>query len=620
MPDIIRLLPDSVANQIAAGEVIQRPASAVKELLENAIDSGASSIKLIIKEAGKTLIQVIDNGCGMSETDARMSFERHATSKISNADDLFSIRTMGFRGEALASIASIAQLELKTKRVEDEIGTEINIEGSVLTNQTACQTSNGTSISIKNLFFNVPARRNFLKSNNVEYSHILEEFNRVALAYHNISFSFYNNDSQIFQLESSGFKQRIVALFGNLYNQRLLPVEQETDIIKINGFVGNPEFAKKSRGEQYFFVNGRFIKHAYLNHAVANAFEETLPAGAFPSYFIFMEVDPKNIDINIHPTKTEVKLLDEKIIYSILRASVRQSIGKFNIAPTIDFTEETSIKFSSVPKGYIPKQPEIAVNKNFNPFETKSIPKNDNKFLQQATNKDHWEKLFPQDEDISKVNLSKQFEQKEENQPISLWNEKAEESNSKGFFQLHGKYIISQIKSGMMIIDQQAAQERILFEKYYEMGGNNHSYTQQLLFPQQLEFGAKDSEILKELLYDLNKIGFDISDFGNNTFVINGTPSDANDINLQSFIEEVIDDYKEFDQFTKADKKNAVAKLMAKNLAVKIQRVLKIEEMNHLIDELFACKIPYTTIEGKSTLSVITLDEIENKLKMKNHE
>lgn len=619
MPDIIRLLPDSVANQIAAGEVIQRPASAVKELLENAIDSGATTIKLIIKDAGKTLIQVIDNGCGMSETDARMSFERHATSKISNADDLFSIRTMGFRGEALASIASIAQLELKTKRVEDDFGVQINIEGSELINQTACQTSNGTSIAVKNLFFNVPARRNFLKSNNVEYSNILEEFNRVALAYHNISFSLFNNDNQIFQLESSGFKQRIVALFGNNFNQRLLPTEQETDIIKINGFIGNPEFAKKSRGEQYFFVNGRFVKHGYLQHAIVNAYEETLAAGAFPSYFIFMDVDPKNIDINIHPTKTEVKLLDEKIIYSILRSAVRQAIGKFNIAPTIDFNEEKSIKFSTTPKGYIPKQPVVEVDKSFNPFETKSVNKNDNKFLQKATNKDHWEKLFPQNEDISKINLSKKFEPKEDVQTNTIWNENTSEGNNKRFFQLHGKYIISQIKSGMMIIDQQAAHERILYEKFYEMSQNNHSYSQQLLFPQQLEFSALESEILKELLEDLNQIGFDISDFGNNTFVVNGTPSDANDINLQNFIEEVIDNYKAFDNSIKSNKKHAIAKLMAKNLAMKSGRILKIEEMNNLIDELFACKIPYTTIDGKSTLSVITIDEIENKLKAKTN-
>ncbi|MGA3015379.1 MAG: DNA mismatch repair endonuclease MutL, partial [Bacteroidales bacterium] len=374
MPDLIHLLPDSVANQIAAGEVVQRPASAVKELLENAVDAGATQIKLIIKDAGKTLIQVIDNGCGLSERDARMCFERHATSKIQTANDLMAIHTLGFRGEALASIASIAQVELRTKRVDDEVGTSIIIEGSEFKSQAPVSTPDGTSISVKNLFFNVPARRNFLKSNTLELKYIIEEFLRVALVNTEVAFTLYNHDRILHQAPASNLKQRLVALLGNAYNQRLIPVSQETGIVNIHGFIGKPEFSKKTRGEQYFFANGRFIKNPYLHHAIENAFQQLIPKDSFPTYFIYLTVDPKNVDVNIHPTKTEVNFQDIKSIYAILHSSVRQSIGKFNITPSLDFETEPSMDIPPLPKDAEVKQPVIKVDPEYNPFEKKVKP------------------------------------------------------------------------------------------------------------------------------------------------------------------------------------------------------------------------------------------------------
>ncbi|MCK4287935.1 MAG: DNA mismatch repair endonuclease MutL, partial [Bacteroidales bacterium] len=443
MTDIIRLLPDSVANKIAAGEVIQRPASAAKELLENAIDSGASAIKLIVKDAGKTLIQVIDNGCGMSETDARMCFERHATSKIQKADDLFAIRTMGFRGEALASIAAISQIEIKTKRIEDELGTSIEIEGAEVKSQNADNCPNGTSIAVKNLFFNVPARRNFLKSNTAETRHIIEEFNRIALVNPQISFSMFHNNKQVFQLYPSTLKQRIIALFGNMYKQRLVPVEQKSDIVNISGFIGKPEFAKKTRGEQYFFANNRFIKHPYLNHSVNGAFKELLPADTYPAYFLYLEVDPKMIDVNIHPTKTEVNFQDDKLIYTILRAALKQSLGKYNITPTIDFDIEGSMKFSDFPKNKVVKDPSIKPNPDYNPFETGKKQIYDLTIdNRQRSNKDNWEKLFVSDEKNSQKKLIDEIPDKNINGQKLIepdWEQKELEQRTEKIFQIHNR-------------------------------------------------------------------------------------------------------------------------------------------------------------------------------------
>src|ERR1700749_4726625 len=465
MPDIIQLLPDAVANQIAAGEVVKRPASAVKELVENALDSGADRIQLILKDGGKALIQVIDNGCGMSGTDARMSFERHATSKIRKAEDLFAIRTMGFRGEGLASIAASAQVELKTRRHEDELGSCIIIEGSEVLSQQACSAPVGTSICVKNLFFNTPARRNFLKSNPVEMRHIIDEFQRIALANPQVFFTLHHDGQEVYHLPASMLKQRIVHLFGNNYNQRLVPVEEDTTIIKLHGYVGKPEFARKTRGEQFFFVNNRYIRDAYLNHAVLTAFEELLPDEAYPLYVLFIEIDPSKIDINVHPTKTEIKYQDEKAIYAIIRSAVKRALGKYNITPTLDFDQENSIGhlITAKPLEQI-VQPTIAFNPDFNPFATE-VKKADREPSFRHSAGEHQSTPIPQNWDTL-YEISKREEQAQQEihteSTISVQEQEVSKSSERQLFQIHGKYILSQIKSGFMLINQQSAHERIL--------------------------------------------------------------------------------------------------------------------------------------------------------------
>jgi len=618
MPDIIKLLPDSVANQIAAGEVIQRPASAVKELLENAIDSGASHIRLIIKDAGKTLVQVIDNGCGMSETDARLCFERHATSKIKEAGDLFNIRTMGFRGEALASIAAIAQVELKTKRIGDDIGTSIIIEGTDVKSQEACQCNEGTSFSVKNLFFNVPARRNFLKSTPVETSHILDEFHRIALAFPNISFEMYNNDKEVCHLTQSNLKQRIINIFGSNYNQRLLPVEQKSSICNISGFIGKPESAKKTRGEQFFFVNNRFIKHAYLNHAVLGAFDELLPANSFPAYFIFIEINPKEIDINIHPTKTEIKFLDDKNIYAIIRSAVKQSLGKSSVTPSIDFNVEKCFDILPLKKGETVNPPSIRINPDYNPFDTK---KKESSFrplsLKDKTNKENWEKLYPQktDHNIELPDIN------QKDQPIQQiihpdWDNDIQYQSAKQFLQLHAAYILTQVKSGIMIVDQQLAHERILFEHYSELLSNKNIQSQQKqLFPQVVEFSATDAALMKEIAEDIKAIGFDIDEFGTGSYVVNGIPANLPESNIKQILEGLLENYKLSKNIVNMDRNTIIAKTLAKNMAIKHGKILQQEEMNSLIDQMFACKLPYASLDGKSTVTIISKDELEKKFK-----
>ena len=609
MPDIIQLLPDSVANQIAAGEVIQRPASAVKELLENAVDAGATEIKLIVKDSGKTLIQVIDNGFGMSETDARMSFERHATSKIKKADDLFNIRTKGFRGEALASIAAIAQVELKTKRAENELGSCITIEGSEIKSQEPCSCPTGTSFMVKNLFYNVPARRNFLKSDPVEFRHILEEFERVAIPHPDIAFSLHHNNQAVFQLEKGALKQRLVALLGAGYNERLVPIEQETNILNLIGYIGKPEHAKKTRGEQYFFINKRFIKSAYLNHAVQMAYQELLGSDSFPSYFILMEVDPKTIDINIHPTKTEIKFEDEKSIYAILRSSVKMSLGKYNITPTIDFDQEMS--FAHIPlkseKDFIP-EPQIKVNPDYNPFKTgtsggSSYKKNDS--VLNMSNKANWEKLY----ETIKTETAQQ--QPSVEQPKKVLDVEA----GKQVFQLHGRYILSAIKSGLMLIDQQGAHERILYEQYLHSIENHKAPSQQELFPKTIELRSADAELVKELHKEIQGVGFDISEFGKNTFVINGVPADVTNADSAQLLESLLEGYKQNLTDVKIDKRENVARAMARNAAVKAGKSLTETEMHNLIDRLFACALPYTSPSGKPIVTTLALDELEKFFK-----
>ena len=499
MSDIIELLPDSVANQIAAGEVIQRPASVVKELLENSVDAQASEIKLIVKDAGKSLIQVIDNGIGMSETDARMCFERHATSKIKKADDLFSIKTKGFRGEAMASIAAIAQVTLKTKKADKEIGTEILIEGSEVTRQEPVSSSTGTSIAVKNLFYNVPARRKFLKSTPVELRHIIDEFQRIALAHPEIKFELYSNDSDLFILPISPLRQRIVGLFGKNYNEKLVPIKEETSIVKLEGFIGKPEYAKKTRGEQFFFVNNRFIKSSYLNHAVISGYNELIGKDSHPSYFIFLEVNPELIDINIHPTKTEIKFEDEKSIYSIVRSAVRQSLGKYSLSPSLDFETETVFSIDPIGSNTTVSAPEIKVDKSFNPFQNEPSKEKDTKQNWSSTNlnrqknsSENWEKLYESFKTNAPVANQK-------NEPKELFiNHDLESEIRQNFIQLNKKYILTTIKSGFIVIHQQRAHERILYDKFTKAFKENKRTTQQLLFPKTVELRLSDMAFLRK--------------------------------------------------------------------------------------------------------------------------
>ncbi|TKC12130.1 DNA mismatch repair endonuclease MutL [Pedobacter polaris] len=612
MSDIIQLLPDSVANQIAAGEVVQRPASAVKELLENAIDAGADKIQLIVKDAGKALIQVIDNGCGMSITDARMCFERHATSKVRKAEDLFAIRTMGFRGEAMASIAAISQVEMKTKRHEDEVGTLIAIDGSTFIKQEPVGTANGTSICIKNLFYNTPARRNFLKSNPAEMRHIIDEFQRVAMAKPHIAFTLHHDGVEVYRLPASAMKQRVVHLFGNNYNERLIPVEEETTIINLKGYIGKPEFAKKTRGEQFFFVNDRFIKDAYLNHAVNKAYQELLPDDNFPLYVLFIEIDPAKIDVNVHPTKTEIKYLDERSIYAIIHSAVKRSLGKFNISPTIDFNQETGFSNMISPLAHediVP--PTIAFNPDFNPFAPTtpaysggSVARSQNQNMAPSKN---WGSLY----EITNHELPEQTQ-------IDLGEAQKDdhfEPLQKQFMQIHHRYIVSQIKSGVMIIDQQAAHERILYERFLLHLEDRKGASQQSLFPQTVTLSPNDYELAKSLLEDIKSLGFEVREFGKNTLVIEGIPVDlgSTNINETQLFEHLIEGFKNSQQELKLDKRDALARSMAKNSAIKGGTALGQQEMNTLIEELFACKTPNFSISGKPVIQTIPLSEIAQK-------
>jgi DNA mismatch repair protein MutL len=608
MSDIIRLLPDSVANQIAAGEVIQRPASAVKELLENAVDAGGNTIELIIKDSGKTLIQIIDNGCGMSPTDARMSFERHATSKIKTADDLFRIRTLGFRGEALASIAAIAQVELKTRRLEDELGTHLIIEGSVVKSQQPCACPAGTSLMIKNLFFNVPARRNFLKSDSAELRHIIEEFQRISLVNPSISFTFINNGKPLFQLPHSGLKQRIANVMGSGNLEKLITLNQETDVVKISGFIGKPESARKTKSEQYFFANNRYIRHPYLNHAVEEAFKDLIPEGYFPSYFIFLEVDPGHIDINIHPTKTEVNFQDHQSIYSTLRSAVRISIGKYSLSSTLDFDTEPIFNFN-FPKDRPIVVPGIDIDPEYNPFvkNPQSSLRLSPGDTRQSSGNSQWEKLY---EGLHQENV----EQLPDGQTMTISSDfGADSKGDRDFMQFQNRFILTKVKSGLMIIDQQAAHERILFESYLERMEKNKGMAQQQLFPQTVKLSASDTELVNELIGEISLLGFIIEPFGPNTFIINGTPADLPNENIQDLLENVLENYKKNQLGLKLDRKSNLARSMAKNLAVKPGKVLMEDEMQSLVDDLFACSVPNLSPSGKTITTLISAEEIEKR-------
>ncbi len=609
MIDKIQLLPDTIANQIAAGEVIQRPASVVKELVENAIDAGASHIKLIVKNAGKTLIQIIDNGCGMSETDARMCFEKHATSKIKTADDLFNIRTMGFRGEALASIAAIAQVELKTKQADSATGTLVEIEGMQVTNQSPCATDNGTSIAVKNLFFNVPARRNFLKSDSVELKNILEEFYRIALINPMVSFQFYVNENELYHLKEGNLKQRICALFDDKYAAQMVPLSEETYALKIGGFVGKPAFAKKTRGEQYLFVNGRFIKSPYLHHAIMSAFDEMLPKDAIPFYVIQLEIDPARIDINVHPQKYEVKFEDDKLVYTFLNLAVKHALGAHAVTPTLDFNQEDHLnKTNTFTQSHSWIENSMQKN-NFGGDTIKSTnhfsptPKTKN----EIDNQKNWQQLYQ-----SAMNTAET--PSVENEPL-LKNNDSESFRQP--YQIHNKYIVSQIKSGFILIDQQAAHERILYEKFIVQLAQNKIASQAKLFPDTLTFDALDAQVMQAILPEVNQLGFDVQPFGQNTFVVHALPADMVNVNENAIFEELIEQFKNSENVSALNKQQKIAQILASSAALKKGKVLSAEEMKVLIDELFACENPYHAPNGRLTVAQFSLDEIEKKFQGK---
>jgi DNA mismatch repair protein MutL len=602
MPDIIKLLPDSVANQIAAGEVIQRPASVVKELMENSVDSGAEYIRVIIKDAGKTLIQVIDDGSGMSETDARLSFERHATSKITTAQDLFAITTNGFRGEALASIAAVSMVELKTRRKGDEAGTMIVINGSKVEAQEVCSCPVGSSFSVKSLFFNIPARRKFLKSDNTEIRHIINEFQKVVLAHSGIKFSLYHNDSEIYNLPSGNVRQRIVAVFGKHINQDLISLDTATSLIRISGFIGKPENARRTFGEQFFFVNNRFMKHPYFHKAVLEAYQNILPSEAIPSYFIYTEVDPGSIDINIHPTKTEIKFEDERAIWQILMASVREALGRFNIVPSLDFENEALIDIPVKSSSFtgMPEPPRIEINTQYNPFdgEERSSKKEIIERFERE-NISNWEKLYHVTGD-------------EDN--FEAIPEKAQESPRR-LLQIKARYIICPVKSGLMLIDQKRAHERILFERFMDCLSNNRAISQTTMFPETIEINPSDYFVLKEIEGELSLLGFDIQHLGNNVISVNSQPSGVNQLNPREMIETLLEEFKSKQAEPSFSAKEKVASAMARTSAIPYGKVLVQNEMEDLFDTLFACKAPNYSPTGKPVIYIITVEELDKKFK-----
>ena len=595
--DIIKLLPDSVANQIAAGEVIQRPASVVKELMENAIDAGATQVDLVVRDAGRTLISVADNGCGMSETDARLCFERHATSKIRCADDLFSIRTMGFRGEALASIAAVAQVELSTRRKEDNVGTKIRIEGSKVLEQSPKPMSAGSSFMVKNLFFNVPARRNFLKSNDAELRHINDEFFRVTMMNPQVGFSYISNDKELFHLYPGTLKQRIVGLFGKDYDSKLLPVNQVTESVAINGFIVKPEFLKKTRGEQYFFVNSRFIKHSYLHHAVENAYKELIPQDCFPGYFLDIQIDPKEIDINIHPTKTEVNFIDIKLIYAIMHSAVRKAIGQNNLAPMLDFDIDPNlgIDFGEASRMDRPLvQPKVDFNPSFNPFKVTPI---------HHQNK-NWRIAYDTSGDV----VGNSVPDKSDNASDVL----SDDSRSL-FIQLQQSYIVTAVKSGLLVVDQNLAHQRILYEKYMREMDNSSNASQQELFPQHVSLNVNDASILRNIKPELERIGFRLEEMNPYTFIINGTPTDCKGTDAVSVIERIIDDNKTCAVVGVSERKLSLARSLSAQMAVKPGQPLNACEMQDIIDRLFGCAVSEIAPNGKKIFTIIHSDEIKNR-------
>ncbi|WP_461532698.1 DNA mismatch repair endonuclease MutL [Sinomicrobium sp.] len=634
MADIIQLLPDHVANQIAAGEVVQRPASVVKELVENAVDAGATEIKLIIKNAGKTLIQVVDNGKGMTVTDARLSFERHATSKIRSAEDLFSLHTKGFRGEALASIAAIAHVEMNTRPQNEEVGTRICIEGGKFITQEVVATAEGTSIAVKNLFFNVPARRNFLKSDQVELRHIIDEFHRVSLAHPDIQFAMYHNGNDLFSLLPSNYRQRVVNIFGSRTNEKLVPVSENTEVLKLSGFVYKPEHARKSRGEQFFFVNNRFVKSPYLHHAVVAAFEGLIREQTHPGYFLYLDIDPKSVDVNIHPTKTEIKFDDEHTLYAIIRAAVKHSLGQFNIAPILDFDKDSGL---DTPYSYKDKQasvPSIEVDANFNPFRDEgeetgttdaargsSIGGGKSRNTWQSDRRgssSSWESLYVGlgDGDASANFSSVEIESDEVGggkQEQVLFDHREENLPSVSTYQLHRKYIVTTIKSGMVIIDQHRAHQRVLYERFLRQMTVKEGVSQQLLFPIVLQYSASDMTLLSELKGAMEFIGFAIEPFKDEEITITGIPSGVSETEVSIILEQLLADFKDEIPDHSFSQSDRMAKSLGKTLAVRTGDVLNEAAQEALVNDLFACKEPGISPFNRPTYITITIEDLEKK-------
>jgi len=612
MSDIIHLLPDSVANQIAAGEVIQRPASVLKELVENSIDAGATHIQILIKDAGKTLIQIADNGKGMSETDARMAFERHATSKIKDANDLFALRTMGFRGEALASIAAVAQIEMKTRREQDEIGTMIEIAGSRVFKQENVQCQAGTIFMIKNLFFNIPARRRFLKTDNVEKTHLLNEFYRIALVNPNVAFSFFDGQDEIFQLPSSNIKLRIENIFGKIskkrWEQQLLPIETSNPLVKIYGYIGKPEFAQKS-ANQYFFVNGRFMKHPYFHKAVMIAYEKMLAQGENPNYFIYFDIDPQAIDINIHPTKTEIKFENEQAIFPILSATVKETLGKFNIVPSIDFDTEGAPEIPVMQSSGNIRPPQTSFNPNYNPFSQSSTYKR---------SKLDWEKLYegfdnaPKEEQ-TQLNWSENAPETAILKSTIDQQESTTETHQTQNFQLKNKYILTGVKSGLLVIDQQRAHFRILFDMYMKQIEQKQGVSQQLLFPETLELDENEKLVFEQIKPDLASVGFHISEEKSNIYSINGIPSRVEVGNALNLLRKVLSDAQSAISDPTRQIHESIAVSLAETSSLKIGQNLTNEEMNELINQLFASSNHNYTPNGKKILSILGYEELERR-------
>lgn len=624
--DIIQLLPDSIANQIAAGEVVQRPASVVKELLENAIDAKAGTIQVILREAGRTLIQIIDDGIGMSETDARMSFERHATSKIRQSEDLFRIRTMGFRGEALASIAAIAQVEMRTRKADDEIGTLIRIEGSEIKAQEPVACLVGTNLCVKNLFYNVPARRNFLKSNSVEMRHVLDEFQRIALAHPEVGFSLHHNDTEVFNLAPGKLVRRIIDIYGRNYREQLAFCQEDTSYISVRGYIGKPEFARKTRGEQFFFVNDRFIKHNYMHHAVTSAFDGTIPEGSHPFYVLFIEIDPAHIDINIHPTKTEIKFDDERSVYAIIMAAVKKAVGVYNLSQSIDFEENINFLNPAQPDGQRDSMPRAvmpdwaAQSKHAENGPSKTNLTNWNKLFEGLQNTDSRSRELAAFE-MNATSVSRPTSYQEQAMTVaSKVNRMASEvisapESDAVLFQLHNRYILSQVKDGIMLIDQKAAYERILYERYRKMLTNRNGACQQLLFPKTVRLTHSDMQLVHETKKEIRSLGFEFDEFGSNELIIRGIPADLPEESEQDLFEELVEQLKQSYSDLKLNKPESLSRALARRFSVRYAVKLSMLEIHTLIDQLFASTDPNRTPSGEAIIVLLTMDKLTSIFK-----